>query len=85
MSTIEESLKRAYLANGGTESEFESVKGELIVQYRNQATVNAALEEARKPANMNDLMRTMVDDRRDNRVMALLRDPSTQKGSPDAA
>ncbi len=83
--SIEDSLRRAYLANGGTEDGFESVKGELIVQYRNQAMVNAALEEAKKPVTLNDLMRAMAQEHHENNADRFRLLLGNQKGNPDAA
>lgn len=54
---IEARLKRAYLANGGSEQVFESIKSDLISDYRRQATITDALAEANRPVSMNDLMR----------------------------
>ncbi len=58
MSTdIESRLKAAYIANGGSEQVFESIKGDLIADYRKQVTITDALEDARRPASINDLLR----------------------------
>lgn len=57
MSNIETRLREAYLRNGGSEQVFESIKSDLIADYRRQATIADAIEEARRPASMNDLLR----------------------------
>lgn len=84
MSTsIESRLRRAYLANGGIEEEFEFRKSELISQYRDRVTIDAALEEANRPATMNDLLRDQLQEpRNDDGIRRLF---SNQKGNPDAA
>jgi hypothetical protein len=69
---IEDRLRRAYLAEGGSESAFETVKGSLISQYRHQATIAAALEEARTPPNVNDLIRHELHERRDQSAQRIL-------------
>lgn len=48
MSTIEETLKAAYLDNGGSASGFEGVKGQVLAAYRKQAALDAARWPARR-------------------------------------
>jgi hypothetical protein len=85
---IEARLKKAYLANGGTEGGFETTKGNLIEQYRNQATITAALEEARKPPTMNELMRQELKSagsRNDGFLRRLGARNTNQEGHDDVA
>jgi hypothetical protein len=57
---VEERLKRAYLAEGGTEAGFETKKGELIAQYRNRVVIDTVLDETKTPPNANDLIRRLL-------------------------
>lgn len=78
---IEDRLRTAYLANGGSETIFETIKGELVSDYRKQATIKAALEEGDKPISMNELMRMELqhaESRNDDRLRRFV-----QKGSTD--
>ncbi len=62
MNKIEERLKSAYFANGGTEADFQINKQTLVEQYRQTAAVNTVLQEAQRPPNVNDLIRTAIRD-----------------------
>lgn len=83
MSTgIESRLRRAFIANGGTAEEFEVRKNDLLSQYRDQATVNAAFEEATRPLTLNDALREMATNPQDDGLRRLF---GAEKGTPDAA
>ena len=80
---IEDRLRTAYLRNGGSETIFETIKGDLVADYRKQATIKAALEEGDKPISMNELMRLElqhVQSRNDDRLRRFV-----QKGNTNDA
>lgn len=73
MSTIEESLKAAWLDNGGSEAGFEGTKARLISDYRHQATIKAALDGTGRKPNMNQIIRDQLRERRDDNPERLFR------------
>ncbi len=84
---IENRLRKAYLDNGGSEGIFETVKSDLIDQYRHQATINAALEEASRPLTMNDLLRGAMqerDDQSNDLLRHIVAGGANQKGGDNA-
>lgn len=81
-TSIETRLRRAYVANGGTEEEFELRKAQLIDQYRDRVTIDAVLEEATRPLTLNDAIRHQLQDVPDDGVRRLF---ANQKGNPEAA
>ncbi len=88
MSTdIESRLRKAYLDNGGSEQAFEASKADLLTQYRTQATITAALEEASRPLTMNALLRDQLQEsggRSDDLLRRLVPDAANQKGDDNA-
>lgn len=69
MKSITETLRQAYMANGGTEEGFNARKDRLMSEYRQQAAIKAAIDEANRPPDMNQLLREMVDRKLDGRRM----------------
>jgi len=63
---IEEILKSAYLASGGTESGFLADRNDLLNQYRKQFAIGAALEAAQRKPTMNDVLAQQRDAERAN-------------------
>jgi hypothetical protein len=84
MSNVETALKKAYLANGGTEAGFEQNKSELLSQYRNQATINAALSETSQKPSLNDLLHQMANDAKDRTTSTYSLLDSNQEGTTNA-
>jgi len=83
MSTgIESRLRRAFIANGGTEEEFEVRKSDLLSQYRDRAAIDMALQEANAPLTLNDALREMASDPQNDGLRRVF---ANQKGNPDAA
>jgi hypothetical protein len=84
---VEKRLRRAFIANGGSEQDFEASKADLLTQYRNQATITSALEEASRPLTMNDLLRGAMqerDDQSNDLLRHIVAGGANQKGDDNA-
>lgn len=80
MTSMIDALRKAYLANGGTEEGFNARKDRLISEAREQATIRAAIEEANRPPDMNDLLRQQMMAERDKNTMTITLDTRDIKG-----
>lgn len=58
---IEETLRAAYIAAGGTDAGFAADRGELLSQFRKQAAVTAALGAAQRKPTVSDYLREQRD------------------------
>lgn len=82
---IEQRLRKAYLANGGSESDFDVVKPRLLEDYRRQATINAALEAESPRQQVNDHFRRLARDHGQGRLEKFSLTLANQKGNSDDA